>query len=86
VVKGRAVVASSVGSLLEQVTHQQTGLLVDPHDLPHVRTALSMLLVVPRPCRELGERARTSVLERFTMNRLVEDYAVVTGPRVEANS
>lgn len=83
-VKGRAVVASSVGGLRDQVTHGVNGLLVDPHDLPQVRAALTTLLDDPRLRGELGERARASVLERYTMHRLVQDYAVIAGPRMEA--
>jgi trehalose synthase len=83
-VKGRAVVASSVGGLRDQVTHGVDGLLADPHDLAEVRAALTTLLDDPRLRGELGERARASVLERYTMHRLVRDYAVIAGPRMEA--
>jgi trehalose synthase len=81
-VKGCAVVASEVGGLRQQITDGYNGLLVDPADLDGVRAALSRLLDDPALRRELGERARTGVLERYTMRRFVEDYLkVIAGVR-----
>jgi trehalose synthase len=77
-VKGRAVVASAVGGLRHQITDGRNGLLVDPADLGGVRAALAKLLDDPQLRRDLGERARQGVLERFTMQRLAEDYVKVT--------
>ncbi|WUH17963.1 glycosyltransferase [Streptomyces sp. NBC_00448] len=76
-VKGRPVVASDVGGLRLQVTHGHNGLLVDPADLAGVRTALIRLLDDPALCRELGRRARTGALERYTMRRFAADYLKV---------
>jgi trehalose synthase len=81
-VKGRAVVASEVGGLRQQITDGYNGLLVDPADLDGVRAALVRLLADPALRREFGERARAGVLERYTMRRLVEDYLkVIAGVR-----
>ncbi|MBE3014674.1 glycosyltransferase [Microbispora sp. NEAU-D428] len=76
-VKGRAVVASAVGGLRHQITDGHNGVLVDPVDLDGVRAALARLLDDPALRRELGERARAGVLERYTMRRLAEDYLKV---------
>jgi trehalose synthase len=81
-VKGRAVVASGVGGLRQQVSDGDNGLLVDPADLDGVRAALVRLLDDPELRREIGERARAGVLQRYTMRRLVEDYVkVIAGVR-----
>jgi trehalose synthase len=76
-VKGRAVVASEVGGLRRQITDGHNGLLVDPADLDNVRAALARLLDDPALRQELGNRARTGVLRRFTMERLAKDYLKV---------
>jgi trehalose synthase len=76
-VKGRAVVASEVGGLRHQIVDGHNGLLVDPADLDGVRAALARLLDDPVLRQELGERARTGVLERYTIQRLAEDYLKV---------
>ncbi|MGC4757630.1 glycosyltransferase [Micromonospora trifolii] len=73
-VKGRAVVASAVGGLRQQILDGHNGVLVDPTDLDAVRAALTGLLDDAQLRRELGERARKVVLERYTMPRLAEDY------------
>ncbi|MGW1160061.1 glycosyltransferase [Streptomyces sp. NPDC002519] len=72
--KSRAVVASKVGGLCLQITDGHDGLLVDPTDHTAVRAALRRLLDDPTLRRELGERARTAALERYSMQRLAEDY------------
>jgi trehalose synthase len=76
-VKGRPVVASAVGGLRQQITDGWNGLLVDPLDLDGVRAVVAGLLDDGPRRRELGERARTVVLERYTMARLAEDYRKV---------
>jgi len=76
-VKGRPVVASAVGGLRQQITDGWNGLLVDPHDLDGVRAAVASLLDDRQRRREMGERARRVVLERYTMARLAEDYLKV---------
>ncbi|AJE80963.1 glycosyltransferase/N-acetylglucosaminyl transferase [Streptomyces albus] len=78
-VKGRAVVASSVGGLRQQVIHERNGLLVEPTDLAGVRAALTRLLDDPALRRRLGEQARNDTLERYTMTRLVTDYGAIAG-------
>ncbi|MFI6762852.1 glycosyltransferase [Micromonospora sp. NPDC050417] len=74
-VKGRAVVASAVGGLREQIANGRNGVLVDPTDLDAVRAALARLLDDADLRRDLGERAREVVLERYTMPRLADDYS-----------
>lgn len=74
-VKGRPVVASAVGGLRQQITDGWNGLLVDPMDFVAVRTQVAGLLDDAQRRRELGERARTVALERYTMVRLAEDYS-----------
>ncbi len=83
-VKGRAVVAAAVGGLRRQVADGRNGLLVDPTDLPGVRSAVNRLLDDPGLRRRLGEQARQDALRRYTMPRLVADYAAVTRSLEEA--
>ncbi|MEV6930494.1 glycosyltransferase [Dactylosporangium sp. NPDC051485] len=81
-IKGRAVVASAVGGLRHQIADGHNGLLVDPTDFHSVRETLARLLDDPDRRRTLGEHARTSALERYTMRRLAEDYAKVAADTV----
>jgi len=79
-IKGRAVVASAVGGIRQQVTHGYNGLLIDPDDHDSVVAALIQLLDDPSLRDQLGERAHNSVMERYTMRRLIEDYRVIAEP------
>jgi trehalose synthase len=76
-VKGRAMVASAVGGLRQQITDGHNGLLVDPFDLEGVCAALVRLLDDPALRQKLGERARAGVLGRYTMPKLAEAYMKV---------
>ena len=51
---GVPVVATRVGGLPDQVTHRQTGLVVDPEDPEGLATALVSLLLAPDEARQLG--------------------------------
>jgi len=63
--KAKAVVASSVGGITEQVVPGTGFLLQDPADLTAFGKALTELLAHPRQLVELGLRAREHVLESF---------------------
>ena len=62
---GVPVVAYATGGLTEIVTDGVDGVLVPPHDQASFATALVRLLNDPRLARELGHRARQTVLARF---------------------
>jgi trehalose synthase len=64
--KRRAVIASAVGGIADQIVDGESGLLLqDPTDLAAFTTALGTMLGDPERRREMGERARERVIERF---------------------
>jgi len=63
--KAKAVVASNVGGITEQISPGTGVLLGDPADLAAFGEALTELLAHPRRLIELGSRAREHVLESF---------------------
>ncbi|MFI9389067.1 glycosyltransferase [Kutzneria sp. NPDC052558] len=73
-IKGKAVIASDVGGLRQQITHGHNGILVDPADIGSVREELRRLLDDPTLRRELGGRARATVLEHYTMRQFADAY------------
>lgn len=79
-VKKRAVVASNVGGLRSQISHNRTGLLVDPTDRAEVVTAITTLLNTPDLRREFGDRGAELVQQRFTVQRLINDYRTFACP------
>ncbi len=78
--KGRAVVASAVGGIQDQIEDGVHGLLLrDPCDLDAFADALARLLEDPALARRLGESARARVRDRFLGLRHIVEYGVAIG-------
>jgi trehalose synthase len=74
--KSRPVVASAVGGIVDQVRHDQTGILIsDPHDLAAFGAAVQRLLRAPAEAEQLGLNGRSYVTERFLADRPLLQYA-----------
>src|SRR5207302_10675462 len=68
--KGRAVVASAVGGIQDQVRDGQDGLLLpDPRDLDAFAEAARSLLGDPERSRRMGESGHERVRDRFLADR-----------------
>jgi glycosyltransferase involved in cell wall biosynthesis len=63
---GRPVVASGVGGLLDLVVNGETGILVEPGNVPALRVALERLLSRPALRRRLGDAGRRRAAEHFS--------------------
>ena len=73
--KGRPVVASAVGGIVDQVTDDVGVLLEDPADLTTFGKTVDALLADPARMRALGRRARRHVRDHFLSDRHLRDYA-----------
>ena len=73
--KGKAVVASDVGGITEQIVPGCGILLGDPTDLAGFGSVLVDILSHPRKALDLGARARQHVLEHFVGDRHLLHYA-----------
>jgi glycosyltransferase involved in cell wall biosynthesis len=69
---GRPVVASRVGGLPELIDHGRNGLLVVPASPSALADAVGALLRDPARRRRMGEAARRSVDDRFSVQAMVE--------------
>ena len=64
--KRRAVVASAVGGIVDQIVDGESGILLrDPHDPDEFAAALSQLMVDPARRDLMGKRAHQRVTDRF---------------------
>ena len=73
--KGRAVVASAVGGIQDQITDGRDGLLIaDPHDLDVFAATLHRLLVDPALADRLGASAHERVQQQFLGDRHLAQY------------
>jgi trehalose synthase len=73
--KGRAVVASRVGGIIDQIESGTGILLEDPADLAEFGRTLTRLLAHPAEIAQLGSRARQHVLDHFVGDEHLEGYA-----------
>ena len=73
--KGRAVIASRVGGIIDQIAAGTGILLEDPADLAEFGRTLSELLAHPAEIAQLGLQARQHVLEHFVGDEHLESYA-----------
>ena len=64
------VIASHIGGLSEVIRHGENGLLVDNTEAA-IASAIRHLLDHPEQARQIGAAARQTVIERFTVDRLV---------------
>mgnify|MGYP001558613810 CR=1 FL=1 len=74
---GKPVVAARVGGIPEVVAHQETGFLVEGRD-PDAYCAWCEVLARDASLRErIGERARSAVAGRFSVQKMALSYAAV---------
>jgi glycosyltransferase involved in cell wall biosynthesis len=80
---GRPVVASAVGGLRDLVVDGETGLLVQPRDVPALRAALDRLLADRELRRELGAAGRERARQLCSWERVtaltLDAYAEAAG-------
>jgi len=73
--KGRPVVASAVGGIVDQITDLVDGVLLrDPTEVRALGDALTTLFGDPELCKALGDAGRQTVYERFLGDRHLEAY------------
>jgi len=71
------VIAADVGGVAEIVTHDRTGLLYPAGDIDALARAIQALLDAPERAQELGRRARRHVVQRFDLERWLEETEAV---------
>ncbi len=69
---GVPVVASSVGGVPDVVSHEDTGLLVPPHDIKAIAGSVNRLLGAPDLGARLAANGRRVARERFDLQRNLE--------------
>jgi trehalose synthase len=72
--KGRAVVASRIGGIQDQIEHGKSGLLVDPRDLLAYGGAIVDLVTNAQRAAAMGEQARLRVRGGFLGTRSLLQY------------
>jgi len=74
---GLPTVATDVGGVGEIITHEATGLLVPPKDVPAMTSAVERILGNPAWARPMGERGRQFVQEHFDVDRNARELLAI---------
>mgnify|MGYP001617345437 FL=1 len=69
---GRPVAATTAGGIPEIIEHGVQGLLSPPRDAEALAANIVSILADPARARAMGEAGRARVLERFSVDRMVE--------------
>jgi glycosyltransferase involved in cell wall biosynthesis len=72
---GRAVIATRSRGIVDFVIDGETGILVNPGDVPALREAIEYLLAHPREARRMGQNARQRIEEKQNLDIYVEQMA-----------
>ncbi|MBS3819455.1 glycosyltransferase [bacterium] len=72
--KRTPVVASNIGGIPEQVVNQETGFLVEPHDINDCAEKVTTLLQDKKLREEMGNKGREHVKNKFLITRHISDY------------
>jgi glycosyltransferase involved in cell wall biosynthesis len=70
---GKPVVATSVSEIPRIIIHGKTGLLIPPGDHQALAKSIEILIRNHKLRKEIGQRARQSVAERFKLDHEVKD-------------
>ncbi len=80
---GLAIVATRVGGIGDVIEDMESGVLVEPHDADAIARAIQLLLDDPERRARLAGRARTRVVESFSLAKMARTtfsvYEAVTG-------
>ncbi len=71
---GKPVVATRVGGIPEVVEDGKTGLLVEPKSAEEIARAIVNLHRHPEIRREMGVRGRKTVEEKFSLDKMIDEY------------
>jgi glycosyltransferase involved in cell wall biosynthesis len=74
---GLPVIASTVGGVMEIVNADETGILIPPRDPSALASAVQSLLNDPVRMRQMGEKGRKTIEQRFTLERQAQELTAL---------
>ena len=74
---GRPIIVSAVGGIPEVLTDGINGLLIPPADTNVLANRLLWMVRHPAEAIEMGQRARTTILDKFSMDRMVDKVLAI---------
>ncbi|MEK6239503.1 MAG: glycosyltransferase family 4 protein [Planctomycetales bacterium] len=75
--RGKPVIATRVGGVVDALEDDKTGLIVPPGDPQALAEKILLLLEKPNQARRLAESGRTLIRDRFDVKRMVRETAEI---------
>ncbi len=72
----KPIIATSVGGIVEIITHRKSGLLIKPHDVEALYSAMETLRKDTALCKKLGDKARTQYIKKFDFDNIVKQQII----------
>lgn len=72
-ISGLAVVATRIGGTPEVIVDGENGLLFMPDDPKELAKKIAQLVDDPQRCNQIGYAGRLTILERFTMTKMMDE-------------
>lgn len=73
----KPVIASRIGGIPTAIENNKDGILIEPGNLAELKAKILAVLSDEELAKKLGENARKKVVERLSLDRMVEDTIVV---------
>jgi len=71
---GKAIIGSLNGGMNDMLSDPEAGILIDPSDSKSIINAICFLLDNPNTIKELGSKAKKSVIEKYNSSKIIEDF------------
>ena len=71
---GVPIIGSAVGGIPDFLTHEETGLICDPHSPADIAEKIKLILDDDNLRKNIVKKARELVEEKYDWNKIVEDY------------
>lgn len=73
------IISTPIGSILEAIQHEQTGLIVEPKNAQQLHAAIDRLLHDAQLCITLGAAARKQAQEKFGLDAMLDKMEIIFG-------
>jgi len=71
---GKPVIATNVGGTAEIIQNRENGILVPPANSEAIAAEITRLINDPQESRRIGKKARETIVERFSWEKIAEKY------------
>lgn len=70
---GKPVISSGIGGILTAIDNYKNGILIEPGNLEELKDRILEVLNDPDLAQTLGQNGRKKVIEKFSLDKMVED-------------